>query len=109
MKTFTRIMKITVQKVEKVQNQKPFNCDKCDFKVNHEARLIIHKKNVNKPKVMCKKCQYQAVNKDDLMGHMKIEHTENKRFCTVCGENPKLMSSLQVHILSKHSTLSCNF
>ena len=40
------------------------------------------------------------------MGHMHIEHMEYITPCTVCGETQKSISSLQVHILSNHSTQS---
>ena len=53
----------------------------------------------------CDTCQYKAATKEKLLEHVKNNH-EYITPCTVCGEESRTVSNLQVHILTKHCTQS---
>ena len=67
--------------------------------------LTMHSSQSDSHMFKCDMCQYKAATKEKLLEHVKNNH-EYITPCTVCGEEFRTVSNLQVHILTKHCTQS---
>uniref|UniRef100_A0A336N6E3 CSON007547 protein n=1 Tax=Culicoides sonorensis TaxID=179676 RepID=A0A336N6E3_CULSO len=94
-------------------NLHSMQCKVCLKWLKNKICLRKHMIQHSEKKFKCHLCsEYQTVNKQCLVNHIRIKHSEEKRFaCEVCEKSFKLKNTLMNHLRqhSKEQPYSCEF
>lgn len=88
-------------------------CEICDKWLKNKICLRKHMAIHSEVRHLCDLCEYSAVNRQCLINHKKIQHSDSKPFsCEVCSKSFKLKNTLTNHINAQHNGVrryTCEF
>jgi KRAB domain-containing zinc finger protein len=83
-----------------------YNCEFCEFQTLQKLELIRHKyANHEGQKFQCNLCDYQASRRTHLKHHQERLHSEKKYSCQLCEFESKTNIELKKHIRAAHNKL----
>merc|ERR1712098_379615 len=84
--------------------EKPFACERCEYKTCLKERLIIHNKEVHsgeKPYV-CKICDYKSARRTEVKKHMRKHIGGKAHRCPLCNFRTNYAENLKKHSNRMH-------
>ena len=84
--------------------EKPFDCDKCDFKHARKKGLKLHiKKKHGAQPHGCELCDYKSTSKYNLTEHVQMVHEQLRpHSCAICHKSFAKKSSMEEHVRVIH-------
>ena len=80
------------------KGEKPFKCDKCDYKARDRRTLTTHiSLHTDKRPFECDQCVYKAKSRENLKTHKIIHTVQNPFECELCEYKTKMRYSLKIH------------
>ena len=86
--------------LDKKLQKKKVSCSKCDYQASTEVIMQKHNKSKHEGKlIQCEKCPFQASKKGELVSHNRSVHKQEKRYgCDFCSYATLIKDQLLEHL-----------
>ena len=90
--------------LDKKLQKKKVSCSKCDYQASTEVIMQKHNKSKHEGKlIQCEKCPFQASKKGELVSHNRSVHKQEKRYgCDFCSYATSIKGQLLEHLKCDH-------